>query len=88
MSEPVDDPLAPRRAALNVLEAALTRRGGLDEALAGKAMLALSPRDRGFARALAPAGAEAPGMTVTSVNRLADAVRRIGEQDFRPMSQP
>ena len=42
----------------------------------------------GFARALAPAGAEAPGMTVTSVNRLADAVRRIGEQDFRPMSQP
>lgn len=55
MSEPVDDPLAPRRAALNVLEAALTRRGGLDEALAGKAMLALSPRDRGFARALAMA---------------------------------
>ena len=38
----------------------------------------------GFARALAPTGAESAGMTVTPVQRLADAVRRIGEQDFRP----
>jgi 16S rRNA (cytosine967-C5)-methyltransferase len=33
--------------------AALGRRGGLDEALAGPALLALEPRDRAFARALA-----------------------------------
>jgi DNA repair protein RadA/Sms len=37
----------------------------------------------GFTKALAPAGAEGAGITTTSVSRLADAVRRIGEQDFR-----
>ena len=37
----------------------------------------------GFASALAPMGAESQGMAVTSVSRLTDAVRRIGEQDFR-----
>ena len=52
MSDPIDDPLAPRRAALNVLEAALSRRGGLDEALSSPAVLGLSARDRSFARAL------------------------------------
>lgn len=44
--------LAPRRAALDLLAAALSRRAGLDEAAGRTAFLALSPRDRGFARAL------------------------------------
>ncbi|HEX6860183.1 MAG TPA: DNA repair protein RadA [Caulobacteraceae bacterium] len=35
----------------------------------------------GFSRALAPSGLDAPG--VTAVTRLADAVRRIGEEDWR-----
>src|SRR5690606_1728091 len=47
--------LAPRRAALEVLATALARRAGLDDALAGRAMADLSPRDRAFARALAMA---------------------------------
>jgi 16S rRNA (cytosine967-C5)-methyltransferase len=38
---------------LEVVQAALGRRGGLDEALAGPALAALEPRDRAFARALA-----------------------------------
>lgn len=47
--------LAPRFAALGLLEAALARRSGLDEATSSKAFLALSVRDRAFARALAMA---------------------------------
>lgn len=47
--------LAPRVAALEVLATALARRAGLDEALSGKAMAGLAPRDRAFARALAMA---------------------------------
>ena len=50
---PSDSGLAARRAALEVALAALDRRGGLEEALAGPALAALEPRDRGFARALA-----------------------------------
>lgn len=53
MPDAVD--LAPRRAALEVLAAALARRAGLDEALGGRAMADLAPRDRAFARALAMA---------------------------------
>ena len=53
MTEPTE--LAPRAAALEVLAAALARRAGLDEALSGKAMAGLAPRDRAFARALAMA---------------------------------
>ena len=53
MTDPAD--LAARRAALEVLAAALARRAGLDEALSGKAMAGLAPRDRAFARALAMA---------------------------------
>ena len=56
MTDPTaSDPLAARRAALAVLQAALGRRAGLEEALSGPAMSGLSPLDRSFARALAMA---------------------------------
>ena len=45
--------LPARRAALELLSAALTRRTGFDEAAATPAFRGLAPRDRGFARALA-----------------------------------
>ena len=48
-----DSGLASRRAALDVVFAALDRRSGLDEALTGPALGGLEPRDRAFARALA-----------------------------------
>ncbi len=44
--------LAARQAALALLQAALGRRGGLDEALSAARYMALSPQDRGFARAV------------------------------------
>jgi 16S rRNA (cytosine967-C5)-methyltransferase len=44
--------LIARRAALTLIKAALSRRGGLEEALNAPAFLALSPQDRGFARAV------------------------------------
>jgi 16S rRNA (cytosine967-C5)-methyltransferase len=47
--------LAPRRAALAIVNAALDRRGGLEEALATPAFTGLELRDRGLARALAMA---------------------------------
>ncbi len=50
---PPSDGLAAREAAAQLLEAALDRRGGLDEALG--AVRGLGPRDRAFARALAMA---------------------------------
>jgi 16S rRNA (cytosine967-C5)-methyltransferase len=53
---PIDQAaLKPRFAALSMLEAALDRRNGLDEALSSKAVTDLSVRDRAFARALAMA---------------------------------
>ena len=45
--------LAARRAALDVIDAALARRGGLDEAVGAPALANLDNRDRAFARALA-----------------------------------
>jgi 16S rRNA (cytosine967-C5)-methyltransferase len=45
--------LAARRAALAIVESALERRGGLDEALTAPGLGALTTRDRGFARLLA-----------------------------------
>jgi 16S rRNA (cytosine967-C5)-methyltransferase len=48
---PLDD-LAARRAAITLLEAALERRAGLDEAATSNAMRGLDSRDRAFARAL------------------------------------
>jgi 16S rRNA (cytosine967-C5)-methyltransferase len=47
-----DPALLARQAALTLLQAALSRRGGLDEALSAGRYLALSPQDRGFARAV------------------------------------
>ncbi|MDB5481480.1 MAG: rRNA methyltransferase [Caulobacteraceae bacterium] len=44
--------LVARQAALTLLQAALGRRGGLDEALSAGRYLSLSPQDRGFARAV------------------------------------
>jgi 16S rRNA (cytosine967-C5)-methyltransferase len=44
--------LVARRAALTLLQAALARRAGLDEALSAGRYLSLSPQDRGFARAV------------------------------------
>jgi 16S rRNA (cytosine967-C5)-methyltransferase len=41
-----------RQAALNLLQAALARRGGLEEALSAGRYVALAPRDRAFARAV------------------------------------
>ena len=53
---PVDEAaLKPRFAALAMLEAALDRRNGLDEALSSKTVTDLEVRDRAFARALAMA---------------------------------
>ena len=48
---PYDD-LAARRAALTLLDAALERRGGIDEAAAAGPLRTLDARDRAFARAL------------------------------------
>lgn len=50
-----DHSLVARSAAIELLRAALARRGGLDEALAFPAFARLSPQDKGFARALAMA---------------------------------
>ncbi len=44
--------LIARQAALTLLQAALARRAGLDEALSASRYLSLSPQDRGFARAV------------------------------------
>jgi 16S rRNA (cytosine967-C5)-methyltransferase len=44
--------LQARQAALNLLQAALSRRGGLEEALSAGRYMALTPQDRGFARAV------------------------------------
>jgi len=49
------DPLAARKAALGLLQAALSRRGGLEQALETPAARPLSAQDRAFARALAMA---------------------------------
>ncbi|MFN3512519.1 MAG: RsmB/NOP family class I SAM-dependent RNA methyltransferase [Phenylobacterium sp.] len=53
MNETQEIGLPARRAALDVMTAALARRNGLDEALARPAFGALPPRDRAFAMALA-----------------------------------
>lgn len=54
MTETSDDirGLPARRAALDLLTAALARRSGLDEAAGANAFRGLEPRDRAFARAL------------------------------------
>ena len=66
--------LAPRRAALAAITAALGRRGGLEEALAGAEFTALEPRERGFARALA----------MTALRRRGALDRALGPRMHRP----
>jgi 16S rRNA (cytosine967-C5)-methyltransferase len=58
-----------RRAALEIVEAALARRGGLDEALGRAAVTRLDARDRAFARATAMATLRHLG----PIDRLIDA---------------
>ncbi len=52
MKAPDDPALLARRAALKMLGAALSGRGGLDEPLSGGGNSRLTPQDRAFARAL------------------------------------
>ena len=55
MTEERDIGLPARRAAIDIVSSALTRRSGLDEALSRPGFRNLDPRDRGFAMALAMA---------------------------------
>lgn len=55
MTQELNDGLPAREAALTLIDAALSRRGGLDEAAAAGAFRQLEPRERAFARALAMA---------------------------------
>jgi 16S rRNA (cytosine967-C5)-methyltransferase len=57
----IEPGLSARLAALDLLDAALARRNGLEEALAVPALAALSSRDRGFAMALVMATLRALG---------------------------
>jgi 16S rRNA (cytosine967-C5)-methyltransferase len=56
-----DAGLPARAAALDLLEAALSRRNGLDEALSRPTLAGLEPRDRGFALAVTMATLRALG---------------------------
>jgi 16S rRNA (cytosine967-C5)-methyltransferase len=51
----LNDGLPAREAALTLIDAALSRRGGLDEAASANGFRFLEPRERAFARALAMA---------------------------------
>ncbi|MBO9707200.1 MAG: RsmB/NOP family class I SAM-dependent RNA methyltransferase [Caulobacter sp.] len=55
MTQELNDGLPAREAALALIDAALSRRGGLDEAASTNAFRYLEPRERAFARALAMA---------------------------------
>jgi 16S rRNA (cytosine967-C5)-methyltransferase len=55
VTEERDIGLPARRAAIDIVSSALTRRSGLDEALSRPGFRNLDPRDRGFAMALAMA---------------------------------
>lgn len=55
MTQELNDGLPAREAALNLIDAALSRRGGLDEAASANGFRVLEPRERAFARALAMA---------------------------------
>ncbi len=72
-------PDKPRAAALQLLQAALARRGGLDEALGAAPLLALSPQDRGFARAVAMAALRRLG----PIDRVLDA--RLRKEPAEPV---
>lgn len=68
VTEAPHDDLAARRAALTLLEAALERRGGIDEAIASGPLHGLDIRDRAFARAL----------TLATLRRLGAIDRLLG----------
>jgi len=55
VTQELNDGLPAREGALALIEAALSRRGGLDEAASANAFRFLEPRERAFARALAMA---------------------------------
>lgn len=55
MTQELNDGLPAREAALNLIDAALSRRGGIDEAASTNGFRFLEPRERAFARALAMA---------------------------------
>lgn len=55
MTQELNDGLPAREAALTLIEAALSRRGGIDEAATANGFRFLEPRERAFARALAMA---------------------------------
>ena len=55
MTHELNDGLPAREAALTLIEAALSRRGGIDEAASANGFRFLEPRERAFARALAMA---------------------------------
>uniref|UniRef100_UPI0025EF6E09 RsmB/NOP family class I SAM-dependent RNA methyltransferase n=1 Tax=uncultured Caulobacter sp. TaxID=158749 RepID=UPI0025EF6E09 len=55
MTQELNDGLPAREAALNLIDAALSRRGGIDEAASANGFRFLEPRERAFARALAMA---------------------------------
>ncbi len=70
--------LPARQAAMRLIEAAMLRRGGLDQALNEPALRALSPEDRGFARALAMA----------VLRRLGSIDRALDSRLQRPPPEP
>lgn len=70
--------LPARQAAIRLVEAAMLRRGGLDTALNEPALRALSPEDRGFARALAMA----------VLRRLGSIDRALDSRLNRPPPEP
>jgi len=55
VTQELNDGLPAREAALNLIDAALSRRGGIDEAASANGFRFLEPRERAFARALAMA---------------------------------
>ncbi|HJV41539.1 RsmB/NOP family class I SAM-dependent RNA methyltransferase [Caulobacter sp.] len=55
MTHELNDGLPAREAALTLIDAALSRRGGIDEAASANGFRFLEPRERAFARALAMA---------------------------------
>jgi len=70
--------LPARQSAMRLIEAAMMRRGGLDAALNEPALRALSPEDRGFARALAMA----------VLRRLGSIDRALDSRLQRPPPEP
>ena len=77
-SRTLSQDLAPRAQAAMLLEAALSRRTGLEEAAATDEFMALEPRDRGFARMLA----------LTALRRLAAIDRALDARLQKPPPEP